>query len=83
MLTDLEKKLIVSALAFSSTEDVIADFTKEEELAMSELAVKLREEYCIDEVDSVYLPYKTTSDLKVNSSNLDIVEKYTDFIHFD
>jgi hypothetical protein len=83
MLTEQEKKLIISALAFASSEDVIADFTPSEEQALCELAVKLREDYDIMEVDSVYIPYKSKSDMEKHATDLDIVKNYTEFINFE
>lgn len=83
MLTDEEKELIVSALAFASTPDVVADFNTTQELVMSELVVKLREGYELDELESVYLPYKSERDLDQYGANTRIAQKYVDFIRFD
>ena len=83
MLTQEEKELIIAALAFASTEDVVADFTPQQEERMSELAVRLREEYDISELSSVYIPYKSHLELKRYASDPSIVSKYTDFIPFD
>jgi hypothetical protein len=83
MLTIDEKKLILSALAFASSSDVIANFSPVEEHTMADLAVRLREEYNIDELDSVYIPYKTKSDMVKWSSKSSTVSKFTDFIEFE
>jgi len=83
MLTQTEKELIIAALAFASTEDIVADFSTEQEEAMSDIAVKLREEYDITSLDSVFIPFKSNLELKRYASDPTIVSKYTDFISFD
>ena len=83
MLTEEERELIVSALAFSSTSDVVADFTPQQEILMSELVVRLKEEYDLMELEGVYLPYKSERDLDRDASDPSIAKKYIGFIHFD
>ena len=83
MLTEEEKELIVSALAFSSTTDVIGDFTPQQELTMSDLVVRLKDEYDLMELESVYLPYKSERELDRYASDPSIAKKYVGFIHFD
>ncbi len=83
MLNEEEKELIVSALAFSSSADVVADFTPQQELLMSELVIRLKEEYDLMELESVYLPYKSERDLDRYASDPSIAKKYIGFIHFD
>lgn len=83
MLSTEEKELIVSALAFASTEDVVADFTPLQEEQMSDLVVKLRDEFDLHELESVYLPYKSQLELNRYASDPKIVSKYTNFIPFD
>ncbi len=83
MLTEEEKELIVSALAFSSSTDVIGDFTPQQELAMSDLVVRLKDEYDLMELESVYLPYKSERDFDRYAADPLIAKKYIGFIHFD
>jgi len=83
MLTEEEKELIVSALAFSSSTDVVADFTAQQELVMSDLVLRLKDEYDLMELESVYLPYKSERDLDRYASDPKVAKKYIGFIHFD
>lgn len=83
MLTEEEKELIVSALAFSSSTDVIGDFTAQQELVMSDLVMRLKDEYDLRELESVYLPYKSEIEFDRDANDPLIAKKYIGFIHFD
>ena len=83
MLTTEEKELIVSALAFASSSDVVADFTAQQELVMSELVIRLKDDYELTELESVYLPYKSEWEFDQDASEPIVSKKYVGFIHFE
>jgi hypothetical protein len=80
MLTQDEQELIVSALAFSSTGDVVAHWTEEQQEAMADLACTLREEYNISDLDGIELPFKSEEDIDKQAETPNIAKRFVDFI---
>jgi len=77
-----DKELIVSALAFAASSDIIAKFTPEQEARLGELAVEFKEEYELNSVSMVELPYRNQQEIEKYADNYEAVSRFLEFVKF-